>query len=110
MLLQELFAKDIDLSEYDKKLMVNILQSGEEGINVKELFALEKNPANLRSSRDDLEKYGFIEELDQRDFFVVTDIGLEAMDRASLVDESGELNDTHAREYFYDENISDTEL
>lgn len=107
MLLKELFAKDIDLSEYDKKLIVNIFQGGEDGVNVKDLYALEKNPINLRGSKEDLLDYGFIEQTDRRDFFIVTSKGKEAMDRASLIDENGELSDVHASKYFYDEKMSD---
>lgn len=103
MLLQELFAKDIDLSEYDKKLMVNIKLADKDGLNIKSLYKLEQNPANLRASKDDLLKYKFIEETNKSDFFIITSTGIEAMTRASLIDDSGELIAANTSEYYYDE-------
>ena len=47
--------------------------------------------------------FGFIEELDQKDFYVTTETGVEALKRASLVDESGNINDAQAKEFMYDE-------
>jgi len=110
MLLQELFAKDIDLSEYDKKLMVNIKLADEDGLNVKSLYAREDNPSNLRASKEDLLKYKFIEETDRNDFYIITSTGIEAMNRAALIDDSEELIDANASEYYYDDETGDSGL
>ena len=105
MLLQELFAEDIDLSEYDKKLMVNIHLNGEDdkGTNVKSLYALESNPSNLRSSKEDLEKYKLIEETSKSNFYIITDVGYKALNRASIVDDNNYLIETNASKDYYSE-------
>ena len=103
MLLNEIYAKDIDVGYFDKKVLVNIHQLGEDGLNITTLYPLEQNKENLKRSKDELLGFGFIEELDQKDFYVTTETGVEALKRASLVDESGNINDAQAKEFMYDE-------
>jgi len=106
---EEVNASDIDLSEFDKKLMINILNGDtDDGVNVKDLYTYEHNSSNLRSSLDDMKKYGFVEEQPQYNFYKITDIGLDSMRRASLVDDSDELIMSNAEEYIYTdaENMS----
>jgi len=109
MLLSEIFAKDIDLGHFEKKALVNIHMQGEEGLNITTLYPLEPNKENLKRAKDELLDYGFIEETDQKDFFITTETGIEALERASLIDTNGEINDVHASKYLYDEE-TDTDV
>lgn len=108
MLLNEIFAKDIDLGNFEKKVLVNTLQAGDDGLNITTLYPLEPNKQNLKRAKDELLDYGFIEETDQHDFYIVTDSGRDALERASLIDQSGQLNDVHARKYLYTDNGVDS--
>jgi len=110
MLLHEIFAKDIDLGHFEKKVLVNIHLQGEEGLNITTLYPLEPNKENLKRAKDELLDYGFIEETDQRDFYIITDTGSEALERASLIDTNGELNDTHSAEYLYNDDDTNDEI
>lgn len=104
MLLCEILAKDFDLSNYDKKLMVNIIQAGEDGLNISDLYKYEDSPHNLRMAKTELERIDFIEETDKRNFFIITDIGFEALNRASIVDDNNELISANSDEYLYTDN------
>jgi len=109
VLLHEIFAKDIDLGHFEKKVLVNIHLAGEDGLNITTLYPLEPNKQNLKRAKDELLDFGFIEETDQRDFYTVTDTGTEALSRASLIDDNGELNDVQASKFLYEPEGEDTD-
>lgn len=101
MLLNEIRAQDLDLSEYDKRLMVNIHVAGKSGLNVKTLYQYEKNVSNLKSSENILSRYKFISKTDRANVFVNTTAGVEAMKRASMIDQNGNLISVNTDKYLY---------
>jgi hypothetical protein len=101
MLLKEILGRNIDLSEFDKKVLINIKLAPEEGLNISSLYKLDKNPKNLANATKSLEKYKLIEETSEPGFYIITEDGLNTMKRASLIDLNGELIDANIQDFIY---------
>lgn len=102
MMLKEIFAKDIDLSEYDKKILVNILLSDDDGLNIKSLYTIDKNPANIKKSKEYLLKYKFIKESNKKNFFNITKFGIDSLTRSGILDLNGKMIEINSSKYYYD--------
>ena len=99
MLLNEIFAKNIDLNEHAKLILVQLFMSGEGGGNIKSIFINRSDDSNIAKNRDNLLKLGLIAKTDTNNFYIVTDAGKEAMKRASLLDDNDELIDANIKDF-----------
>jgi len=108
MLLREIFASDYDPSEYEKKVLVNIFVAGNDGLNIKSLYPYETNDENLAQAKDELIKQNLLDKTGQKDFYKITNAGKEVLNRASLLDDSGNLIDSNAKKYLYNQDASNS--